>query len=148
MVFQVQEPSAAIDQGLEDLLHAPANLKDQISAILHLVVGEVRKPRCVAVPQSRAQNTNRSGKSTAHRPDAIALQPVVRTRSLRSFAGKAGCVANCRKAVAVFDEPDASLAGLAGNVFMAIQDHLGWEWRCPLILMVTCPQSRSRIWNE
>jgi hypothetical protein len=38
---QVQRRSAAIDQGLEDLLHASANHKDQISAILHLVIGKV-----------------------------------------------------------------------------------------------------------
>jgi hypothetical protein len=38
---QVQRRSAAIDQGLEDLLHASANHKDQISATLHLVIGKV-----------------------------------------------------------------------------------------------------------
>src|SRR5271166_5116420 len=38
---QVQGRSAAIDQGLEDLLHASADHKDQISAILHLVIRKV-----------------------------------------------------------------------------------------------------------
>ena len=41
IVFRSKSPRLRSIQGLEDLLHAPANLKDQISAILHLVVGEV-----------------------------------------------------------------------------------------------------------
>ena len=92
IVFRSKERSAAIDQGLKDLFHAPANLKDQISAILHLVVGEViPKPAAFLVPRSRAQNTNRSGKSTAHRPGAIALQPLAGTRSLRSLRSRMCC---------------------------------------------------------
>src|ERR1700730_7537400 len=39
--LQVQQCSAAINQGLKDLFHAPANHEDQISAVLHLIVGEV-----------------------------------------------------------------------------------------------------------
>src|SRR4249919_887886 len=39
--LQVQRSTAAINQGLEDLVHAPANHEDQVSAVLHLIVGEV-----------------------------------------------------------------------------------------------------------
>jgi hypothetical protein len=39
--LQVQLSTAAINQGLEDLVHASANHEDQISAVLHLIVGEV-----------------------------------------------------------------------------------------------------------
>src|SRR5262245_18818123 len=39
--LQVQRRTAAIDQGLEHLLHAPANCENQIAAVLHLIVGEV-----------------------------------------------------------------------------------------------------------
>src|SRR5271168_4267698 len=38
---QVQRRPAAIDQRLEHLLHAPANQENQVSAVLHLIVGEV-----------------------------------------------------------------------------------------------------------
>src|ERR1700687_919313 len=38
---QIQRRPAAIDQRLEHLLHAPANQEYQVSAVLHLIVGEV-----------------------------------------------------------------------------------------------------------
>src|SRR6267378_3386140 len=40
--------------------------------------------RCASAPQNRARSTNRSYKSNARRLGSIALQPVVRTRCLRS----------------------------------------------------------------
>jgi hypothetical protein len=58
--LQVQQRSAAIDQGLEDLLHAPTNLKDQISAILHLVVGEVI-PKPAALPFVKVERKRQTG---------------------------------------------------------------------------------------
>src|ERR1019366_855175 len=39
--LQIQRRPAAIDQGLKHLFHPPANHEDQISAVLHLIVGEV-----------------------------------------------------------------------------------------------------------
>jgi hypothetical protein len=42
---QVQRRSAAIDQSLENFLHTPADHKDQVPAVLHLVGGEgIAKP--------------------------------------------------------------------------------------------------------
>src|SRR5271166_3095070 len=43
--LQVQRRPATIDQRLEHLLHMPANPEDQVSAVLHLIVGEaIAKP--------------------------------------------------------------------------------------------------------
>ena len=71
--LQVQRRSAAIDPSLENFLHTPADHKDQVPAVLHLVVGEgIAKPAALLFFKNRAQNMNRSGRSTARRPGSIA----------------------------------------------------------------------------
>src|SRR3984893_2455736 len=126
--LQVQRRSAAIDQGLEDLLHAPANRKDQISAILHLVVGEVI-PKPAAFLFLEVERKTQTGAVNPPLTDLTQspYSPLL-GQGLCDLC-EAGCVANCSKTVAVFDEPDARLARLTGDVFMAVQDHLGWERR-------------------
>src|SRR5208337_1728591 len=117
-------------QGLEDLLHASANHKDQISAILHLVIGKVI-PKPAALLFFKIERKTQAGAVNTPLTDLkqSPYSPLL-GQGLCDLC-EAGCVANCSKTVAVLDEPDARLAGLAGDVFMAIQDHLGGERRMP-----------------
>ena len=124
--LQVQRRSAAIDQGLEDLLHAPANHEYQISAVLHLIVGEViAKPAAFLLLK-----VERKAQTGAVNPPLTDLAQ----SPYSPLLGQGLCdlcearrVGDGGKAVAFLGEPDARFASLAGDVFMAIQDHLGGE---------------------
>src|SRR5208337_1892156 len=128
--LQVKLRPAPIDQGLEHPLHAPANQEYQISAVLHLIVGEaIAKPTAVLLLEIQ-----REAQTGAVNP---ALTDLAQS-PYSPLLGQGLCdlcearrVVDSSKAVAVLDEPDACLAGLAGDVFMAIQDHLGRERRMP-----------------
>src|SRR5258708_1343242 len=125
--LQVQRRPAAINQGLEDLLHAPANHEDQISAILHLIVGEVvTKSAAFLFPEiEREAQTRVNPPLTDLVQSPCSPLPGQGLCDLR----EAGCVADIGKTVAFLGEPDTRLARLAGDVFMTVQDHLrGERW--------------------
>ena len=143
--LQVQEPSTAIDQGLEDLLHAPANLqrsdfgytpsgswKEVIpkpAASLFLKVERKTQTGAVNPPLTRPPTQSPYGPLFGQGLTAIFAKPDVLPIAVKQLPSLMNLM------------PD--LAGLAGNVIHGhSRDHLGWEWRdAHLILMVTCPQS-------
>src|SRR5882762_10145886 len=54
-------------------------------------------------------------------------------------------VRDMSKTVSFLGKADSRLARLAGHILVTVQDDLGGEWGCPLILMVTWPHSASRM---
>src|SRR5208282_227353 len=124
--LQVQRRPAAIDQGLEDLLHAPANQEYQISAVLHLIVREV-VPKAAALLLLKVE---REAQAAAVNPPLTDLAQSPYSPLLgqgHCDLREAGRVGNSGETVAFLGESDAGFARLAGDVFMAIQDHLSGE---------------------
>src|SRR5271169_6143397 len=126
--LQVQRCPAAINQGLEHLLHAPANREDQISAVLHLIVGEV-------IAKSAAflfLKVEREAQTGAVNPTLTDLAQSPYSPQLGQGLcdlREAGSVGDGGETVCFLGEPDACLARLTGDVFMAVQDHLrGERW--------------------
>src|SRR3954447_15241427 len=128
--LQVQRRPAAINQGLEDLLHASTNHEDQISAVLHLIVGEV-----IAEPAAFLfLKIERKAQTGAVNPPLADLAQL----PCSLWFGQGLCdpceachISDGGETVAFLGEPDAGFARLTGHVFMAIQDHLGREWWMP-----------------
>src|ERR1700674_1535029 len=126
--LQVQRRTATIDQGLEHLLHASANQEYQISAVLHLIVGEVIAQAAAFLLlevecEAQAAAVNPPLTDLAQSPYSPLLGQG------RCDLRKARRVRDAGETVALLGEPDASFARLTGDVFMAIQNHLGGERR-------------------
>src|ERR1700739_2696434 len=82
--LQVQQHAAAVNQGLKDLLHVAANLKNQVAAVLDLVVRVlIAKGALASAPPHQARSTNRLNRSSDRIIGSTALWSVVRIRSLR-----------------------------------------------------------------
>src|SRR5450755_2555585 len=126
--LQVQRRPAAINQGLEHLFHAPANREDQISAVLHLIVGEVIA-KSAAFLLLKVEREAQTG----------AVNPALTDLAQSPYSPwlgqglcdlcEAGSVSDGGETVCFLGESDACLARLTGDVFMAVQDHLcGERW--------------------
>src|ERR1700692_2542901 len=128
--LQVQRRTATIDQGLEHLLHASANQEYQISAVLHLIVGEVIAEAAAFLLlevecEAQAAAINPPLADLAQSPYSPLLGQG------RCDLGEAGRVGDGGETVAFLGKSDADFTRLAGDVFMAIQDRLGGEWWMP-----------------
>src|SRR3981189_216237 len=127
--LQVQCSTAAINEGLKHLVHVPAHLEDQVSTVFDLIVGVlITEPAAlllVEVEREAHTVVNPTLADLAQSPYSPGLGQGV--CDLRQTCG----VRDRSKAVSLFGEGDASLARLAGNVLVAVQDHLGGEGRMP-----------------
>src|SRR6202047_4140467 len=127
--LQVQWSTAAVNEGLKHLVHVPAHLEDQVSTVFDLVVGIlITEPAAlllVEVEREAHTAVNPTLADLAQSPYSPVLGQGV--CDLRQTCG----VRDRRKAVSFLGEGDAGLARLAGNVLMAVQDHLGGKGRMP-----------------
>src|SRR5690242_5349039 len=127
--FQVQWRAAAVDERLKDLVHVSAHLEDEVSAefdlIVRVLITEPAALLLVEVEREAHTGVNPTLTDLAQSP----YSPVFGQGlcDLRQTCG----VRDSSKAVSVLGEGDARLARLAGNVLMAVQDHLGGEGRMP-----------------
>src|SRR3979490_1532328 len=132
--LQVQGGTAAVDQGLKHLVHVPAHLEDQVSTVFDLIIGIlITEPAAlllVEVEREAHTVVYPTLADLAQSPYSPVLGQGV--CDLRQTCG----VRDRSKAVSLFGEGDASLARLAGNVLVAVQDHLGGKGGCPLILVL------------
>src|SRR5271166_1779202 len=128
--LQVQRRPATIDQRLEHLLHMPANPEDQVSAVLHLIVGEaIANPAAFLLLE-----IEREAQTAAINPPLADLAQSPYSPGVgqgRCDLREAGRVGDGGETVALLDEPDAGPARLTGDVFMTVQDHLGGKRRMP-----------------
>ena len=123
--FQVEQRAAAVDQGLKHLVHVCADLEDQVATVFDLVVGVLVTEAAallLVIVEGEAD--------TAVNPTLADLaQPPYSPRfgqgvcDLRQACG----VRDIGKAVSLFGEEDAGPARPAGDVFVAVQHHLGRE---------------------
>jgi len=123
--LQIQWRPTAVDEGLKHLIHVGADGEDQVSTVFDLIVGVlVAKPAAflLVVVQGEAD--------TGVNPTLADLaQPPYSPRfgqgvcDLRQACG----VRDIGKAVSLFGEEDAGPARPAGDVFVAVQHHLGRE---------------------
>src|ERR1700756_691343 len=127
--LEIEWGTAAVDERLKHLFHVPAHLKDQVSTVFDLIVGIlVTEPAAlllVEVEREAHTGVNPTLADLAQSPYSPGLGQGV--CDLRQTCG----VRDRRKAVSFFGEGDARLARPAGNVLMAVQDHLGGEGRMP-----------------
>jgi len=93
--------------------------------------------RCVSVPQSRAQST--AAVNLAFRDLAQSTTARCSDKG-RCDVGEARRVSDGGEAVAFLSEFDAGFTGLAGDIFMAVQDQLGGERWMPTDLDGDMPQ--------
>src|ERR1700759_5064065 len=130
--FQVQWRAAAVDERLKDLVHVSAHLEDEVSTefdlIVRVLITDPAALLLIEVEREAHTGVNPTLAELAQSP----YSPVFGQGlcDLRQTCG----VRDSSKAVSVLGEGDARLARLAGNVLMAVQDHLGGEWRRSLVL--------------
>src|SRR4029077_6585475 len=125
---QVQRGTAAVDGCLKHLLHVAADREDQVATVFDLV-GRVLVTEPTAFLLLKIE---REAQTACINPTLADLaQP-----PYSPLFGQGVCdprqacsVGDIGKTVALLDEADAGLAGLAGDVLMAVQDHLGGEGR-------------------
>src|SRR6266446_2336012 len=127
--LQVQRSTAAVNEGLKHLVHAPAHVEDEVSTVFDLIVGIlVTEPAAlllVEVEREAHTGVNPTLADLAQSPYSPGLGQGV--CDLRQTCG----VSDSSKTVSLLGEGDARLARLAGNVLVAVQDHLGREGRMP-----------------
>src|SRR6266478_4270018 len=127
--LQIQGSAAAISEGLKHLVHAHAHLEDQVSTVFDLIVGVlVTEPAAlllVEVEREAYTVVNPTLADLAQSPYSPGLGQGI------CDLGQTCGVRDSSKAVSLLGEGDARLARLAGNVVMAVQDHLGREGRMP-----------------
>src|SRR3981189_1301381 len=127
--FQVQWSTAAVDEGLKHLVHVPAHPEDQVSTVFDLIVGIlITEPAALLLVEVKREAHTAVNPTLAD----LAQSPYSRVLgqglcNLRQTCG----VRDRRKAVSFLGEGDARPARLAGNVLMAVQDHLGGKRRMP-----------------
>src|SRR6202045_344143 len=127
--LQIERGPAAVDQRLEHLFHVPAHLKDQVSAVLDLIVGVlITEPAAFLLIEVEREAQAGIDPTLAD----LAQSPY------RPFFGQGVCdlgqacgVRDSSKTVSFLGKADGSLARLAVAVLMTVQDHLGREGRMP-----------------
>src|SRR6266566_1075604 len=126
---EIEWGTAAVDERLKHLVHVPAHLEDQISTVFDLIVGVlITEPTAlllIEVEREADTGVNPTLADLAQSPYSPLLGQGL--CDLRQACG----VRDRRKAVSFLGEGDARLARLAGNVLVAVQDHLGGEGRVP-----------------
>src|SRR6201997_871476 len=127
--LQVQWGAAAVNEGLKHLVHVPAHLEDQVSTVFDLVVGIlITEPAALLLVE-----VEREADTAVYPTLADLAQPPyspVLGQGLCDLRQTCG-VRDSGKAVSFLGEGDGRLARLAGNVRVAVQDHLGGEGRMP-----------------
>src|SRR5713226_9733278 len=127
--LEIEWGTAAVDERLKHLFHVPAHLKDQVATVFDLIVGVlIMEPATllfVEVEGEAHTGVNPTLADLAQSPYSPGLGQGV--CDLRQTCG----VRDSSKAVSLLGEGDASFARLAGNVLVAVQDHLGGEGRMP-----------------
>src|SRR5215831_7720353 len=125
--LQIERRAAAVDQRLKHLLHVAAGLEDQVPAVFDLIVGVlVAKPAAllfVEVEREAHTSVNPTLADLAQSPYSPMLGQGV------CDPGQTCGVRDACKAVSLLRKDDAGFACLAGDIFMAVQDHLGRERR-------------------
>src|SRR2546423_13043520 len=107
----------------------PAHLEDQIATVFDLIAGVlIAEPAAlllVEVEREAHTGVDPTLADLAQSPYSPGLgQGVCDLR-------QAGGVGDARKAIPLLGKAEARLARLAGNVFVAVQHHLGGERRMP-----------------
>ena len=127
--LEIEWGTAAVNEGLKHLVHVPAHLEDQVSTVFDLIVGVlVTEPAAlllVEVEREAYTVVDPTLADLAQSPYSPGLGQGV------CDLGQTCGVRDSRKAVSLLGEGDASLARLAGNILVAVQDHLGGEGRMP-----------------
>src|SRR5438874_9094782 len=127
--LQVQWSTAAVNEGLKHLVHVPAHLENQVSTVFDLIIGVlVTEPAAlllVEVEREAYTLVNPTLANLAQSPYSPGFGQGI------CDLGQTCGVRDSSKAVSLLGEGDASLARLAGNVLVAVQDHLGREGRMP-----------------
>src|SRR3979490_1232739 len=121
--LQVQGSAAAVDERLKHLFHVPAHLEDQVSTVFDLIVGIlVTEPAALLLVEVEGEahtGVNPTLANLAQSPySPLFGQGLCDLR-------QAGGVRDSSKTVSLLGEGDSRFACLAGNVLMAVQDHLG-----------------------
>src|SRR5215469_3615616 len=124
----IQRHAAAVNQGLKDLFHVPADFKQQVAAVFDLIVRVlVTKPALALFikveREAQAAGINPTLANPAQSPYSPLLGQGV------CDLGQAGSVGDLSKAVALLAEADPGPARLAGDVFVTVEHHLGGERR-------------------
>src|SRR5215813_3133093 len=135
---------AAVDQ--KHLVEMPGHLEDEVATVFDLITGvliaeaaarllvEVKREAQAAVDPTLAD---------------LAQSPYSPRRGQGVCDLRQACgVGDRRKAVPFLGKAQARLARLAGDVFVAVQHHLGRERRMPADLDRQMAHSGSRMWNE
>ncbi len=126
----VQPGPGPVRDGAEDLVHPRAGGEDQVPAVLGLVdrVG-VAEPADLLVGQVQAE----AQAGGVDPPVADLAQPPY-SRALRQGLcdlGQAARIRDPSKAVPLLGEADPGRVRGARDILMAVEDHLGAEWRVP-----------------
>jgi hypothetical protein len=128
--LQIQRGAAAVDQRLKDLLHVAADFEDQIAAKLDLIVG-VLITKSAAVLLLQIEHEAQAGRIDPTLADLTeppySPLPGQGLCDLRQACG----IRDMREAVSFLREAQCCSACLAGNILVAIQDHLGGEVSTP-----------------
>src|SRR3984893_15593970 len=117
--LQIERRAAAVDQRLKHLFHVPADLKDQVSAVLDLIARILlTKPAALLLlkieREAQTGRVNPTLADLAQSPYSPLLGQGV--CDLRQACG----VGDISKTVSLLGEGNAGLAGLAGDVLMAV----------------------------
>src|SRR6202047_4953003 len=125
--LEIEWGTAAVDERLKHLFHVPAHLKDQVATVFDLIVGVlIMEPAAllfVEVEGEAHTGVNPTLADLAQSPySPLFGQGLCDLR-------QAGGVRDSSKTVSLLGEGDSRLACLAGNVLMAVQDHLGRKGR-------------------
>src|SRR5438477_2001246 len=127
--LEIEWGTAAVNEGLKHLVHVPAHLEDQVSTVFDLIVGVlVTEPAALLLVEVERETytvVDPTLADLAQSPYSPGLGQGV------CDLGQTCGVRDSSKAVSLLGEGDASVARLAGNVLVAVQDHLGGEGRMP-----------------
>jgi hypothetical protein len=146
IMIEGADPAAAVDQGLKHLVEMPAHLEDQVATVFDLIAGVlIAEPAALLLVE-----VEREAQAAVDPTLADLAQSPYRPRlgqgvcDLRQACG----VGDPRQAISFLGEAQACLARLAGDIFVAVQHHLGGERRMPADLDRQMAPVGSRMWNE
>src|SRR5271163_4702359 len=132
MVFMVFKSRAARLRSIRawNTCSMRPNQENQISAVLHLIVGEVIA-KVAALLFLKVECKAQTGAVNPPFTDLAQSPYSPLLGQGRCDLCEASRISDGGEAVCFLDEPDARLASLTGHVFMTVQDHLGGEWWMP-----------------
>src|ERR1700730_7234228 len=121
--LEIEWGTAAVDERLKHLFHVPAYLKDQVATVFDLIVGVlIMEPAALLLVE--VEGEAHTGVNPTLADLAQSLYSPLFGQGLCDLR-QAGGVRDSSKTVSLLGEGDSRLACLAGNVLMAVQDHLG-----------------------